>query len=198
MRPSSLLYFFRMNKLSGWFLIVVGFIVLINPFNSLNIIPFLIGFGISASAAGTFYRAIRGGRFSFNSLLVVLIGIALMLATDATLTWASMATAIIIIGLGVSNIIGFRRRRYPREELRFNGGLLMVVVGFIWFLLPDLPFLLFRTVIGLLLILVGILQLSTRQTIFQRSTWNATIKQYMSTNPKDDPNIIDVDVDDDK
>jgi len=183
-----------MNKLSGWILIVVGFIILINPLDTLNLIPFLIGLSIAISAAGIFYRAMKSGRFSLNSLLVLLIGGALMLATDATLTWASMAIAIIIMGLGLSNIIGFRRRRYPREELRFNGGIVTLIIGIIWFLLPDLPFLLLRTVVGLVLILTGILQLSTKQTIFQRSTWNATIKQYMNAR-SDDPNIIDVDVD---
>lgn len=118
-----------------------------------------------------------------------------MIATDATLTWVSMAIAIIIIGLGLSNIIGFRRRRYPREELRFNGGLVMVIVGLIWFVLPELPFLLLRTIVGLLLVLIGIIQLSIRQTIFQRSTWNATIKQYMNAR-SDDSDIIDVEVED--
>src|SRR6056300_1611762 len=114
-----------MSKFSGWILIVIGFIVLINPFDTLNVIPFLIGLSITLSAAGVFYRTIKSGRFSLNSLLVILIGGALMIATDATLTWVSMAIAIIIIGLGLSNIIGFRRRRYPREELRFNGGFVM-------------------------------------------------------------------------
>lgn len=183
-----------MSKFSGWILIIVGFIVLINPFDTLNLIPFLIGLSISMSAAGALYRSLQAGRFSFNSILVLLIGGALMLATDATLTWASMAVAIIIMGLGLSNMIGFRKRRYPREELRFNAGIIMLVIGLIWFVLPDLPFLLLRTIVGLLLILGGILQLSIKQTIFQRSTWNATIKQYMNSKP-DDPNIIDVDVD---
>ncbi len=184
-----------MSKFSGWILIVVGFIVLINPFDTLNLIPFLIGLSITISAAGMFYRSIKSGRFSLNSLLVVFIGGALMLATDTTLTWVSMAIALTIIGLGLSNIIGFRRRRYPREELRFNSGIIMIIVGIIWFLLPDLPFLLLRTIAGLLLILIGIIQLSIKQTIFQRSTWNATIKQYMNAR-SDDPDIIDVDVDD--
>ena len=184
-----------MSKFSGWILIVIGFIVLINPFDTLNVIPFLIGLSITLSAAGVFYRTIKLGRFSLNSLLVILIGGALMIATDATLTWVSMAIAIIIIGLGLSNIIGFRRRRYPREELRFNGGFVMVIVGIIWFVLPELPFLLLRTIVGLLLVLIGIIQLSIRQTIFQRSTWNATIKQYMNAR-SDDSDIIDVEVED--
>lgn len=184
-----------MSKFSGWILIVAGFVVLINPFDTLNVIPFLIGLSITVSAAGVFFRSIKSGRFSLNSLLVILIGGALMLATDATLTWASMAIAIIIMGLGLSNIIGFRRRRYPREELRFNGGIVTLIIGIIWFVLPDLPFLLLRTIVGLVLILIGIIQLSIKQTIFQRSTWNATIKQYMNAG-NNDPDIIDVDVDD--
>lgn len=184
-----------MSKFSGWILIVAGFVVLINPFDTLNVIPFLIGLSITVSAAGVFFRSIKSGRFSLNSLLVILIGGALMLATDTTLTWASMAIAIIIMGLGLSNIIGFRRRRYPREELRFNGGIVTLIIGIIWFVLPDLPFLLLRTIVGLVLILIGIIQLSIKQTIFQRSTWNATIKQYMNAG-NNDPDIIDVDVDD--
>ena len=186
-----------MKKLIAWASIILGGLVLINIFNIMSVIS--LGLGIAAIVAATmsFVTAIKAGRFSINSLLVAALGVALVLNQEATLQSLVQVLALIIGAIGVSNMWQYRRRLFPREQARFAIGITVLVGAVMLLVFPGLPLALIRILIGLGLIGYGVLQLATKTVIFQQFTWNETIRKYMENEQVQDPNIIDVEVEDD-
>jgi len=186
-----------MKKLIAWASIILGGLVLLNIFNIMSVIS--LGLGIAAIVAATmsFVMAIKAGRFSMNSILVAALGVALVLNQEATLQSLVQIAALIIGGIGALNVWQFRRRLFPREQARFAMGVVIMVGAGFLLLFPGLPFAIVRVLIGIGLIGYGVLQLATKTVIFQQFTWNETIRKYMENEQVQDPNIIDVEVEDD-
>jgi len=186
-----------MKKLIGWASIILGIVVLLNILNIMSVISLGLGIAAIVGATISFMTALKAGRFSMNSVLVAALGVALVLNQEATLQSLVQIAALIIGGIGALNVWQFRRRLFPREQARFAMGVaIMVGAGFL-LLFPGLPLAIIRVLIGIGLIGYGVVQLSTKTVIFQQFTWNETIRKYMETEQAQDPNIIDVEVEDD-
>jgi hypothetical protein len=186
-----------MKKLIGWASIILGILVLLNILNIMSVISLGLGIAAIVGATISFLTALKAGRFSMNSILVAALGVALVLNQEATLQSLVQIAALIIGGIGALNVWQFRRRLFPREQARFAMGVaIMVGAGFL-LLFPGLPLAIIRVLIGIGLIGYGVVQLSTKTVIFQQFTWNETIRKYMETEQAQDPNIIDVEVEDD-
>jgi hypothetical protein len=186
-----------MKKLIGWASIILGILVLLNILNIMSVISLGLGIAAIVGATISFMTALKAGRFSMNSVLVAALGVALVLNQEATLQSLVQIAALIIGGIGALNVWQFRRRLFPREQARFAMGVaIMVGAGFL-LLFPGLPLAIIRVLIGIGLIGYGVVQLSTKTVIFQQFTWNETIRKYMETEQAQDPNIIDVEVEDD-
>ena len=186
-----------MKKLIGWVSIIVGGLVLFNILNIMSVISLGLGIAAIVMATMSFVTALRAGRFSMNSLLVAALGLALVLNQEATLQSLVQIAALIIGGIGALNIWQYRRRLFPREQARFAMGVVILVGAGFLLLFPGLPFVIIRILIGMGLIGYGVLQLSAKSIVFQQFTWNETIRKYMENEPVHDPNVIDVEVDDD-
>ena len=186
-----------MKKLLGWASIILGILVLLNILNIMSVISLGLGIAAIVGATVSFVTALKAGRFSMNSVLVAALGVALVLNQEATLQSLVQIAALIIGGIGALNVWQFRRRLFPREQARFAMGVaIMVGAGFL-LLFPGLPLAIIRVLIGIGLIGYGVLQLSTKTVVFQQFTWNETVRKYMENEQAQDPNIIDVEVEDD-
>jgi len=183
-----------MKKLFGWASIILGGLILFNILNIMSVISLGLGIAVIVAATMSFVTAIKAGRVSINSLLVAALGVALVLNQEATLQSLVQVLALIVGAIGVSNIWQYRRRLFPREQLRFAMGISILMVAVVLLVFPGLPLALIRILIGLGLMAYGALQLASKNIILQRFTWNETIRKYMENDQVQDPNIIDVEV----
>jgi hypothetical protein len=186
-----------MKKLIAWTSIILGGLVLFNILNVMSVISLGLGIAAIVTATMSFVTALKAGRFSMNSVLVAALGVALVLNQEATLQSLVQIAALIIGGIGALNVWQYRRRLFPREQARFAMGIAILVGAGFLLLFPGLPFTIIRILIGLGLIGYGVLQLSAKTVVFQQFTWNETIRKYMDTEQAQDPNIIDVEVEED-
>jgi uncharacterized membrane protein HdeD (DUF308 family) len=186
-----------MKKLQGWAAIILGGLVLFNIFNIMSVISLALGVAAIVAATVSFVTRLRAGRFSINSLLVASLGLALVLNQEATLQSLVQVLALIIAAIGVSNLWQYRRRLFPREQARFAIGALAVTGAVVLLLFPGFPLTLIRILMGLGLLGYGALRLATKTVVLQQFTWNETIRKYMEDDQIQDPNIIDVEVEED-
>jgi len=186
-----------MKKLLGWAAIILGGLVLFNIFNIMSVISLALGVAAIVAATVSFVTRLRAGRFSINSLLVASLGLALVLNQEATLQSLVQVLALIIAAIGVSNLWQYRRRLFPREQARFAIGALAVTGAVVLLLFPGFPLTLIRILMGLGLLGYGALRLATKTVVLQQFTWNETIRKYMEDDQIQDPNIIDVEVEED-
>jgi uncharacterized membrane protein HdeD (DUF308 family) len=186
-----------MKKLQGWAAIILGGLVLFNLFNIMSVISLALGVAAIVAATVSFVTRLRAGRFSINSLLVASLGLALVLNQEATLQSLVQVLALIIAAIGVSNLWQYRRRLFPREQARFAIGALAVTGAVVLLLFPGFPLTLIRILMGLGLLGYGALRLATKTVVLQQFTWNETIRKYMEDDQIQDPNIIDVEVEED-
>lgn len=186
-----------MKLLVGWGAILLGVLIILNVLNVMSVISLALGVAALVAATLSFITRLQAGRFSINSVLVALLGVALILNREATLQTLTQVLAVIIGAIGLSNLWQYRRRRFPREQARFLGGVVVLATAGLLLLFPGLPLALLRVVIGLGLIAVGAFRLAAKTVVFQQFTWNETIRRYMEEDSNQHPDIIDVEVDDD-
>jgi uncharacterized membrane protein HdeD (DUF308 family) len=101
--------------------------------------------------------------------------------------------ALLLMGIGTSNLIQARRRRVVSENIRFLSGGGTVVAGLLLFVFPGLPLALLRLVFSIALIGYGLLRLNTRVVPFATQTWNETIRRTMNAGASSPSDVIDVD-----
>lgn len=186
-----------MKQLLGWGSILLGVFIVFNVLNVMSVISLALGVAALVAATLSFITRLQAGRFSLNSLLVAVLGVALILNREATLQTLSQFLAVIIGAIGVSNIWQHRRRRLPREQARYNGGIVILLAAILLLVFPGLPLALIRIVVGLGLIAYGAFRLTAKTVVFQSFTWNEMIRRSMQEDARQTPDIIDVEVDDD-
>jgi uncharacterized membrane protein HdeD (DUF308 family) len=185
-----------MKPLLGWGAILLGGLIILNVLNVMSVISLALGVAALVAATMSFVTRLQAGRFSINSVLVALLGLALILNREATLQTLTQVLAVIMGAIGLSNLWQYRRRRFPREQARFLGGVGVLSFAGLLLLFPGLPLTLLRIVIGLGLMMYGAFRLAAKTVVFQQFTWNETIRRYMEEDTKQHPDIIDVEVDD--
>jgi uncharacterized membrane protein HdeD (DUF308 family) len=185
-----------MRRIQGFGAIVLGGLLLFNVANIVSLFSLALGVALLVGATLTFLVRLQERQLSFNSILVALMGVALVLNRDAALQGVAQLIALFMVLIGTANLWQFRRRRVPQESLRFNGGILLVVLGGVLFLFPGLPFAILRVVLALGLIFFGITRLHPRGVMVQSFTWNEWIRRQNQGDPHPAPDVIDVEVED--
>ena len=186
-----------MKQLVGWGAILLGVLIILNVLNVMSVISMALGVAALVAATLSFVTRLQAGRFSINSVLVALLGVALMFNREATLLTLTQVLAVILGAIGLSNLWQYRRRRFPREQARFVGGVVVLSTAGLLLLFPGLPLALLRIGLGIGLIGYGAFRLAAKTVVFQQFTWNETIRRSMEEGTKQNPDIIDVEVDDD-
>lgn len=186
-----------MKQLVGWGAILLGVLIILNVLNVMSVISLALGVAALVAATLSFVTRLQAGRFSINSVLVALLGVALMFNREATLLTLTQVLAVILGAIGLSNLWQYRRRRFPREQARFVGGVVVLSTAGLLLLFPGLPLALLRIGLGIGLIGYGAFRLAAKTVVFQQFTWNETIRRSMEEGTKQNPDIIDVEVDDD-
>lgn len=186
-----------MKQLVGWGAILLGVLIILNVLNVMSVISLALGVAALVAATLSFVTRLQAGRFSINSVLVALLGVALMFNLEATLLTLTQVLAVILGAIGLSNLWQYRRRRFPREQARFVGGVVVLSTAGLLLLFPGLPLALLRIGLGIGLIGYGAFRLAAKTVVFQQFTWNETIRRSMEEGTKQNPDIIDVEVDDD-
>lgn len=181
-----------MRKLQGFGALILGVLLLFNVFNIVNVFGLAIGMTAMVAATLTFFTRLKERRFSINSILVGAFGIAVVLNREAALQSSMRMLAVLVIIIGASNMIQYRRRRVTIENFRFIGGAVTVIVGLTLLVFPGLPFTLLRIILSLLLIGFGFLRLNAKVVPFSSFTWNETVLRSMGQQISDRPDVIDV------
>lgn len=185
-----------MRYIQGWGAVIVGVLLLFNVFNIVNVFGLAIGMAAMVAATLSFFTQLKERRFSINSILVGVFGVALVLNREAALRGLTQLIAFLIIGIGVSNVIQHRRRRVNEENIRFIGGVATIVVGALLLVFPSFPITLLRVGLSLVLILFGFLRLNAQVIPVSSFTWNETVRRSMGNRVTDRPDVIDVDAED--
>jgi uncharacterized membrane protein HdeD (DUF308 family) len=182
-----------MRLLQGWGALILGVLFLFNLFNVLEVFSLAIGVTAMVLATLTFFNRLQERRFSINAILLGVFGVALMLNREEALQSVMQFLALLLMGIGTSNLIQARRRRVVSENIRFLSGGGTVVAGLLLFVFPGLPLALLRLVFSIALIGYGLLRLNTRVVPFATQTWNETIRRTMNAGASSPSDVIDVD-----
>jgi uncharacterized membrane protein HdeD (DUF308 family) len=181
-----------MRKLQGFGALIVGVLLLFNAFDIVNVFGLAIGMTAMIAATLNFFTQLKDRRFSINSILVGAFGVALVLNRETALQSLMQLIAFLVIGIGLSNMIQYRRRRVTEENIRFIGGAVTIIVGLILLVFPGFPFTLLRIILALLLIGFGFFRLNAKVVSFNSYTWNETVFRSMGKQVSDRPDVIDV------
>jgi uncharacterized membrane protein HdeD (DUF308 family) len=182
-----------MRLLQGWGALTLGVLFLFNLFNVVEVFSLAIGVSAMVLATLTFLNRLQERRFSINALLLGVFGVALVLNREEALQSVMQLLALLIVGIGTSNLIQARRRRVVSENTRFLMGAGTVVLGVLLFVFPGLPLTLLRLGFSIALIGYGLLRLNTQVVPFATNTWNETIRRTMNAGASSPSDVIDVD-----
>ena len=185
-----------MRQVQGWGALIVGILLLFNVFDVVNVFVLAMGMAAMIAATLSFFTRLKDGRFSINSILVGMFGIALVLNREVALQSLMQLISILVIVIGASNMLQYRRRRTELEHMRFVGGGATIIIGITLLLFPGLPFTLLRVVLSLLLIGFGILRLNARVIPMSTFTWNETVRRSMGNRISNPDDVIDVEAED--
>ena len=184
-----------MRVVQGWGAVILGVLFLLNLFNVVEVFSLAIGVTAMVLATLTFFNRLQERRFSINAILFGVFGVALVLNREEALQSVIQLLALLLVGIGTSNLIQARRRRVVSENIRFLSGGGTVVAGLLLFVFPGFPLTLLRLVFSFALIGYGLLRLNSRVVPFATQSWNETIRRSMTNDGSSPSDIIDVEAD---